>query len=227
MGVTYAAAPEGPGGLGTEYSPEVGINSRRAREESLNVQTAGTRFVRTSVGGLPSVSTAAVVSREPFVNRSARLSGDQPGSGRGATSPQTNAAIEAGLAFLARHQHPDGHWSLQGFDDATNSVSEDERRFMLVSDTGAALSSIGQLIVSINDHVGAIAISAREQSTGLAEINTAVNHMDQSTQQNAAMVEETSAASTALAHEAARLRDLVVQFSLESPGAAARNRYAA
>ena len=76
-------------------------------------------------------------------------------------------------------------------------------------------------------HFGAIAISAREQSTGLAEINTAVNHMDQSTQQNAAMVEETSAASTALAHEAARLRDLVVQFSLESPGAAARNRYAA
>ena len=132
-----AAAPEGAGGLGTEYSPEVGINSRRAREESLNVQTAGTRFVRTSVGGLPSVSTAAMVSREPFVKRSARLSGDQEGSGRGASSPQTNAAIEAGLAFLARHQHPDGHWSLQGFDDATSAVSEDERRFMLVSDTGA------------------------------------------------------------------------------------------
>ncbi|KQZ49896.1 hypothetical protein ASD54_13355 [Rhizobium sp. Root149] len=108
-----------------------------------------------------------------------------------------------------------------------NSTNEVEAGVRLVSDTGAALSSIGQLIVSINDHVGAIAISAREQSTGLAEINTAVNHMDQSTQQNAAMVEETSAASTALAHEAARLRDLVVQFSLESPGAAVRNRYAA
>ncbi|MEX2027715.1 MAG: prenyltransferase/squalene oxidase repeat-containing protein, partial [Pirellulaceae bacterium] len=137
-----AAAPEGAGGLGTEYSPEVGINSRKAREESVNVQTATTRFVRTSVGGLPSVSTAAVVSREPFVKRSARLDGDQPGSGRGASSPQTNAAIEAGLAFLARYQRPDGRWSLQGFDDATNAVSEDERRFMLVSDTGATALAI-------------------------------------------------------------------------------------
>jgi hypothetical protein len=135
-------AAEGPGGLGTEYSPEVGLNSRRAREESLNVQTAATRFVRTSVGGLPAISTTAIVSREPFVKRSARLSGDQPGSGRGATSPQTEAAIELGLAFLARHQHPDGHWSLQGFDDATNAISDDERRFMLISDTGATALAI-------------------------------------------------------------------------------------
>lgn len=135
-------APEGPGGLGTEYSPEVGLNSRKAREESLNVQTAAARFVRTAVGGLPAISTTAIVSSEPFVKRSARLAGDQPGSGRGTISPQTNAAIEAGLAFLARHQHPDGHWSLQGFDDATNAVSEDERRFMLVSDTGATALAI-------------------------------------------------------------------------------------
>lgn len=138
----HVEAAEGPGGLGTEYSPEVGLNSRRAREESLNVQTAATRFVRSAVGGLPAISTTAIVSREPFVKRSSRLSGDQPGRGRGATSPQTEAAIELGLAFLARHQHPDGHWSLQGFDDATNAISDDERRFMLISDTGATALAI-------------------------------------------------------------------------------------
>lgn len=137
-----AEAAEGPGGLGGEYSPEVGLNSRKAREESLNVQTAAARFVRTAVGGLPAISTTAIISREPFVKRSARLAGDQPGSGRGTSSPQTEVAIEAGLAFLARHQHPDGHWSLQGFDDATNAVTEDERRFMLVSDTGGTALAI-------------------------------------------------------------------------------------
>jgi methyl-accepting chemotaxis protein len=60
----------------------------------------------------------------------------------------------------------------------------------------------------------AIATSAREQSVGLAEVNTAVNQMDQVTQQNAAMVEETNAASATLANEAGRLRELISQFVL-------------
>ncbi|MFW8641929.1 chemotaxis protein CheW [Rhizobium beringeri] len=63
--------------------------------------------------------------------------------------------------------------------------------------------------------MNAIAVSANEQSTGLAEINTAVNSMDQSTQQNAAMVEQSTAAAASLAQEAAKLRDLVAQFKLE------------
>ncbi|ARQ62194.1 methyl-accepting chemotaxis domain-containing protein (plasmid) [Rhizobium sp. Kim5] len=61
-----------------------------------------------------------------------------------------------------------------------------------------------------------IATSAREQSTGLAEINTAVNLMDQATQQNAAMVEQSTAAAASLSSEAGRLRELVNQFQLES-----------
>jgi methyl-accepting chemotaxis protein len=60
----------------------------------------------------------------------------------------------------------------------------------------------------------AIATSAREQSVGLAEVNTAVNQMDQVTQQNAAMVEESNAASATLAGEASRLRELIGQFQL-------------
>ena len=49
---------------------------------------------------------------------------------------------------------------------------------------------------------------------GLAEVNTAVNQMDQVTQQNAAMVEETSAAGVSLASESGRLRELISQFQL-------------
>ncbi|MGR9317481.1 HAMP domain-containing methyl-accepting chemotaxis protein [Rhizobium leguminosarum] len=84
----------------------------------------------------------------------------------------------------------------------------------LVSKTGEALKTIGELIVAINRHVEAIAVSAREQSVGLAEINTAVNSLDQTTQQNAAMVEEASAASASLADEGATLRQLIRQFNL-------------
>ena len=57
--------------------------------------------------------------------------------------------------------------------------------------------------------VAEIAASAQEQATGLAEVNTAVNQMDQVTQQNAAMVEQSTAASHALAKEAEELARLI------------------
>jgi len=89
----------------------------------------------------------------------------------------------------------------------------------LVLETGQSLKSIGDHVSQIHQLMEAIATSAREQSTGLAEINTAVNQMDQSTQQNAAMVEQSTAAATSLSAEASRLRDLVNQFRLDSDAA--------
>ena len=73
-------------------------------------------------------------------------------------------------------------------------------------------------VEEINTHVSAIVTAAREQSTGLQEINTAVNTMDQGTQKNAAMVEEQTAASHALASEANTLNSLLAQFSLGDVG---------
>ncbi|AFL50711.1 methyl-accepting chemotaxis protein [Sinorhizobium fredii] len=96
-----------------------------------------------------------------------------------------------------------------------NSTTEVGSGVKLVRDTGEALNVIGGFIGQINSHMNAIAVSAKEQSTGLAEINTAVNSMDQSTQQNAAMVEQSTAAASSLALEAAKLRDLVARFKLE------------
>ncbi len=84
----------------------------------------------------------------------------------------------------------------------------------LVDETGAALEAIVREVQEINGHVNAIVLAAREQSTGLQEINTAVNTMDQGTQQNAAMVEEQTAASHGLASEAAALNALLAQFRL-------------
>ncbi|MFC6447032.1 methyl-accepting chemotaxis protein [Shinella zoogloeoides] len=96
-----------------------------------------------------------------------------------------------------------------------NSSTEVESGVKLVRDAGTALKTISEFIVEINAHMESIATSAKEQSVGLAEVNTAVNQMDQTTQQNAAMVEQSNAASNTLANEAVRLRDLVSQFRLE------------
>ena len=95
-----------------------------------------------------------------------------------------------------------------------NSAIEVESGVKLVSETGTALKAIENFVVTINEHMDAIATSAREQSVGLSEVNTAVNQMDQVTQQNAAMVEEANAAGASLAGEAARLRTLVQKFNL-------------
>jgi methyl-accepting chemotaxis protein len=85
----------------------------------------------------------------------------------------------------------------------------------LVKDTGEALRTIEAHIVTINQHMDSIATSSKEQSVGLAEVNTAVNQMDQVTQKNAAMVEEANAAGATLATEAGRLRELISQFQLD------------
>jgi methyl-accepting chemotaxis protein len=94
------------------------------------------------------------------------------------------------------------------------SATEVKTGVKLVSETGEALRQIETFIVAINTHMASIATSAREQSIGLNEVNTAVNQMDQVTQQNAAMVEEASAAGATLAAEAGSLRRVVAQFQL-------------
>jgi methyl-accepting chemotaxis protein len=84
----------------------------------------------------------------------------------------------------------------------------------LVGETGKALEAIVREVQEINQNVTAIVTSAREQSTGLAEINSAVNQMDQGTQKNAAMVEQSTAASHGLAQQATALMQLLGQFRL-------------
>ncbi|NTE87735.1 methyl-accepting chemotaxis protein [Agrobacterium rubi] len=84
----------------------------------------------------------------------------------------------------------------------------------LVGQTGKALETIVGEVQDINRHINAIVESSREQSVGLQEINTAVNTMDQGTQQNAAMVEQSTAASHSLAKEAASLNQLLSRFNI-------------
>ncbi|EJJ26894.1 methyl-accepting chemotaxis protein [Rhizobium sp. CF142] len=96
----------------------------------------------------------------------------------------------------------------------------------LVGQTGKALEEIVVQVASINSNVVAIVEASKEQATGLKEINQAVNTLDQATQQNAAMVEESTAASHNLAAEADALRRLLTQFQLPG-GNIAATRHAA
>ncbi|WP_184691927.1 HAMP domain-containing methyl-accepting chemotaxis protein [Rhizobium leguminosarum] len=96
-----------------------------------------------------------------------------------------------------------------------NSSKEVESGVKLVRDTGQALKTIGGFITQINHHMDSIATSAKEQSIGLSEVNVAVNRMDQTTQQNATMVQESTAASDSLAQQAQTLRQLIAQFRLD------------
>jgi methyl-accepting chemotaxis protein len=65
-----------------------------------------------------------------------------------------------------------------------------EEGVKLVGHTGVGLGEIAELVICVNEDMEAIATAAQEQSSGLSEINTAINHMDQATQRNAAMVDE-------------------------------------
>ncbi|GEO83877.1 MULTISPECIES: methyl-accepting chemotaxis protein [Alphaproteobacteria] len=90
----------------------------------------------------------------------------------------------------------------------------------LVGQTGEALRAIVTEVQQINTNVQAIVLAARDQSTGLSEINSAVNIMDQGTQKNAAMVEETNAASHTLVSEVSALSARLAQFNLGNSPAA-------
>ncbi len=102
------------------------------------------------------------------------------------------------------------------------SSADVTRGVQLVHGTGDALRGIGEQVRAINDHMASIARSAEEQASGIANINSAVSNMDLITQQNAAMVEETSAATEKLLEEATRLAHLVSSFKTgNAPRAAA------
>jgi len=100
----------------------------------------------------------------------------------------------------------------------TASTQQVDTGVELVSETGKALDRIVARIAEINTLVGQIAIAAEQQATGLQQVNTAVSEMDGVTQQNAAMVEESTAAARSLAAEADELARHVARFKIDANG---------
>ncbi|WP_143081650.1 methyl-accepting chemotaxis protein [Thioclava dalianensis] len=117
-----------------------------------------------------------------------------------------NAGVEAaragdagrGFAVVASEVRALAQRSSEAAKEIADLLVNSERQVSegvdLVDKTGAALKRINQRVAEIRDSVVTIATSASEQSNGLAEMNKAVSDLDHTTQQNAAMAEETNAA---------------------------------
>ncbi|MCW1932022.1 methyl-accepting chemotaxis protein [Pararhodobacter zhoushanensis] len=96
----------------------------------------------------------------------------------------------------------------------TGSAEQVETGVGLVGRAGDTLRMIIERVSNIDQLIGGIATGSREQSAGLGEINVGVSQLDQVTQQNAAMVEEVTAAATTLNTESSALMQIVSRFRL-------------
>jgi methyl-accepting chemotaxis protein len=94
------------------------------------------------------------------------------------------------------------------------SSEQVDKGVKLVGETGQTLDQILGQVIEINDLVGEIAASSKEQAGGLAEVNAAVNQMGQVIHQNGAMVEQSAAATSALAAEVEELERLLGGFQV-------------
>ena len=94
------------------------------------------------------------------------------------------------------------------------SVQKVESGTHLVDEAGKSMAEIVTQVSRVNDLIGEISSASMEQSTGIGQIGDAVNQLDQVTQQNAALVEESAAAAESLKVQAAQLAQVVSVFRL-------------
>jgi len=130
------AAAAGPGGLSNDPSPVLGIPSRRARPESeIVVPTSGRFVLRRSGGRLMPDSRVRLEPAEAFRQRA--LGRRAESARRYGGTAGTERAVELGLDFLARHQFPEGCWSLDRLPDAAGPEYRDASLGEMNSDTAA------------------------------------------------------------------------------------------
>ena len=100
-----------------------------------------------------------------------------------------------------------------------DSVERIETGSRLVTDAGQTMTDIVSSVQRVSDIIGEITAAATEQSRGISEVNTSVLELDQMTQQNAALVEQSAAAAESLREQAERLAQVVGTFKLSNADA--------
>jgi len=95
-----------------------------------------------------------------------------------------------------------------------DSVAKVDEGSKLVDESGRTLEEIVNAVKKVTDIVAEIAAASREQSSGIEQVNKAVMQMDQTTQQNAALVEEASAASQAIVEQAQALNGMIARYDV-------------
>jgi len=137
-----------------------------------------------------------------------------------------NAAVEAarageqgrGFAVVATEVRSLAQRSAQAAKEIKSligvSVEKVESGAALVKNAGTTMTEIVSSVRRVTDIIGEISAAASEQSQGIGQVNVAVSQLDQMTQQNAALVEESTAAAESLKDQAARLSEVVGAFRL-------------
>jgi len=107
-----------------------------------------------------------------------------------------------------------------------NSVAQVENGSKLVEQAGATMGEVVGSVRQVADIMGEIRAASEEQSAGIEQVNQAITHMDEVTQQNAALVEQAAAAAAAMQDQAASLAQVVRIFTLDA-GQAKKTRASA
>jgi methyl-accepting chemotaxis protein len=100
-----------------------------------------------------------------------------------------------------------------------DSVNKVESGSSLVNQSGEVLSEIVDAVEKVSSMIDAVNIASMEQSNGITQINQAIASMDEMTQQNAALVEETSATSRSMTEQAKSMNQLISFFKISGSGA--------
>jgi len=97
----------------------------------------------------------------------------------------------------------------------SDSVAKVDSGAKLVGEAGNTMNEVVESVRRVSDIISEITAASREQSVGIEQVNQAIIEMDNTTQQNAALVEQSAAAAASLQDQAAALADVVGKFVLE------------
>ncbi|SEL85844.1 methyl-accepting chemotaxis protein [Roseateles sp. YR242] len=123
------------------------------------------------------------------------------------------AVVAAEVRTLAQRSAGAAKEIKQLIEDSSQKVEAGTR---LVDDAGRSMTSIVAQVQKVNDLLGEISHSTTEQTSGISQVGDAVAQLDQVTQQNAALVEESAAAADSLRHQAEQLAQTVRVFKLRA-----------